>query len=447
MTKKKPQNSTGQLRSLEDLNRTLEEYHNILENMFEGYYEIDLKGSFTFFNKVVPEIMGYGRDELMGLNNRQYTTESESKKVYAIFHDVYLTGKSKRMQEYEIITRDGRKKYIEASINLKKDNDGRSIGFYGTLEDVTERMVLEKKLRETTTLYSTVLNSMSEMIFLLNPDGKVRFINNAGRRHFDIGDNNVEGLDIDFRWYWCGESIEAVEGIIDRIRETRAVTNMDSQCGERFFELGFTPFFRDERLDSIICVARDITERKIHEEKLKEWAFIDDLTGVNSTRLLRHDLKNIIVRAKRDKSVVALLYFDADNLKQINDTYGHPVGDQYIMKIVETARESVRQTDQIYRMGGDEFLIICENIGSGAQKIVDKFCHNLRQKSLTAFGRPVPVSASMGFYTFSVDDGRPRDLDALAEYAIMQADLAMYNKKHVKKRNQQGGAEDPGNGG
>jgi PAS domain S-box-containing protein len=120
-------------------------YRNILTSIEEGYFEVDLDGSFTFFNDAVCKIFGYHPDELMGMNNRQYTRPQTAKKMLKTFNKVYRTGKSAKVTNYEIITKSGSHKILEVSTSLITDATNTPIGFRGLLRDATERMKGEKE--------------------------------------------------------------------------------------------------------------------------------------------------------------------------------------------------------------------------------------------------------------------------------------------------------------
>ncbi len=123
-------------------------YRNILESIEEGYFEVDLKGNLKFFNDSVLRILGYSRQELMGMNNREYSTPEASKKIYEVFNKVYTTGKPSNISEYEVIQKDGSIKYLEFSSSLVKDQKKQRIGFRGVARDVTENLKAEKERRE-----------------------------------------------------------------------------------------------------------------------------------------------------------------------------------------------------------------------------------------------------------------------------------------------------------
>jgi PAS domain S-box-containing protein len=136
-------------RDITELKKMEEKYRNILENIQEGYFEVDIAGNYTFLNDSMCRIHGYPKKELMGMNNRQYTKKEVAKKVFKAFNGVYKTGKPLNYIDWQIIRKDGVKRYIEASVSLRKDSLGKPIGFRGIIRDITERKKAEVALRES----------------------------------------------------------------------------------------------------------------------------------------------------------------------------------------------------------------------------------------------------------------------------------------------------------
>ncbi len=110
----------------DELRESEEKYRSILENMQEGYWEVDLAGNFTFFNDALCKFFGYSRDELRGMNNRQYTTPEMAARIYRIFNQVHRSGQPIDIIDYEIIAKDGSKVTIEGSVSLIRDNSGQT---------------------------------------------------------------------------------------------------------------------------------------------------------------------------------------------------------------------------------------------------------------------------------------------------------------------------------
>ena len=141
----------------EALHRQREErYRNILDNMEEAYYEVDLKGNLTFFNTPAVSNLGYTDDEMMGMNFRQYVDKASEHKVFEAFHKVFLTGESSKGIDWELISKAGEKKPIESSISLMRDTQGHPIGFRGIIRDITDRKKTEEALRESEEKYRLI---------------------------------------------------------------------------------------------------------------------------------------------------------------------------------------------------------------------------------------------------------------------------------------------------
>ncbi|TET75366.1 MAG: PAS domain S-box protein, partial [Candidatus Aminicenantes bacterium] len=123
-------------------------YQTILESIEEGYYEIDLAGNLTFFNESLCKILGYSRDELLGMNNRDYTTPETAKRMYQIFNQIYRTEKPASVTDYEIIRKDGIKMVIELSASLMRNDRNQPIGFHGIVRDISERLQAEEEKKK-----------------------------------------------------------------------------------------------------------------------------------------------------------------------------------------------------------------------------------------------------------------------------------------------------------
>ncbi len=139
------QNISERLKSEEALRQSEEKYRSILESIEEGYFEVDLLGNFTFFNSALCKIMGFPPNELMGANNRDYTTKKTAKKIYQVFNKIFRTGRSARVLNYEIFTKDGRKRILEVSASLMRNAYQKPTGFRGLVRDVSEQLLAEKE--------------------------------------------------------------------------------------------------------------------------------------------------------------------------------------------------------------------------------------------------------------------------------------------------------------
>jgi len=157
-------------RTEEELRRSDERYTSIIENIEEGYFEVDLAGNFTFVNDALCRIAGYPREELIGMNNRDYASPETAQDMYKIFNRTYRTGEPARILEYEIFKKDGSPKTLQLSASLIKDPSGKSIGFRGVVRDITERKRAEEALRESEERYRSLFKNNHTVMLIVDPE-------------------------------------------------------------------------------------------------------------------------------------------------------------------------------------------------------------------------------------------------------------------------------------
>jgi PAS domain S-box-containing protein len=138
-----------------------EKYRSILNNIEELYYEVDLAGNLTFFNDSMSCILGYSREELMGMNNRQYMSAGTANRVYQSFNQVYQTGIPTKAFDWELIRKDGTIRVLETSVSLMRDPKGQPVGFFGIGRDITERKQAEEQEKNLQRAKDKVLNHLS----------------------------------------------------------------------------------------------------------------------------------------------------------------------------------------------------------------------------------------------------------------------------------------------
>ena len=136
---------TDQKKVEQSLRKSEEKYHSIIENIAEGYFEVDLAGNMTFFNQPVCDMLGYETEELMGMNNRTYTSPETARKMFQIFNQVYRTGEPATIADYEVFKKDGSRRILELSAYLMHDEEGQPTGFRGFIRDMSERKQADRE--------------------------------------------------------------------------------------------------------------------------------------------------------------------------------------------------------------------------------------------------------------------------------------------------------------
>ncbi|MGC9325791.1 MAG: PAS domain-containing sensor histidine kinase [Desulfomonilia bacterium] len=136
---------TERLRAEKALKLSKEKYQNILDTIEEGYFEVDLEGNFTFFNRMVGKTLGYTDEELMGMNYRTYMDDSNAQEVFEVFHNVFVTQKPTKAFDWELKKKDGTVMSVEASVSPLKNSKGEVVGFQGMVRDINERKEAERE--------------------------------------------------------------------------------------------------------------------------------------------------------------------------------------------------------------------------------------------------------------------------------------------------------------
>ncbi len=262
--------------ALETLHHSEERYRTILENIQEGYFEVDLAGNYTFTNDSMCRIHGYPKKELIGMNNRQYTEKDIAKKVFKTFNGVYKTGKPLKHIDWQITRKDGVKRYIEASVSLRKDSLGKSIGFRGIIRDITERKQAEEELRQSEEKYRTILEEIQEGYFEVDLAGNLNFFNDSLCRFFDSSKEELMGMN--YRQYTTDkrhskELFKAFNKVYNTGKSTEgfAWQLIRKDGTKRYAEASVSL-----RVDSsgkpigFRGIARDVTEQRKVEESLKK---------------------------------------------------------------------------------------------------------------------------------------------------------------------------------
>lgn len=189
-------------------------------------------------------------------------------------------------------------------------------------------------------------------------------------------------------------------------------------------EKTITPLKNDNgEIINFVSTGKDISERMLVQEKLQYMATHDFLTGLLNRVTLKERLSYAIRRAARSDTKVAVMLLDLDKFKIVNDTLGHPVGDELLVAVAERLSVCLRQEDIIARLGGDEFTVIME----GFQDV--DAVNNTANKILAAIAKPFVVKESEVFVAASIGIAIFPDDDTDADTLLKNADIAMYRAK------------------
>ncbi len=259
----------------EALQESEEKYRTILETMHDAYFEADLAGTFTFVNDAACRHLGYAKEELIGMNNRAYTTPEAAEKIYKIFNTLYREGKSTKVVDYEAIRKDGTTIMLELSVSLMRDKEGEPIGFRGISRDVTERKKAEEALHKSEEKYRTILEAIEDGYYEVDLAGNFTFFNDSMCRI--QGYTRDEMMGMNNRAYMDEKAAKKVYKIFNAVYRTgHGTTVTDWQIIRKDGSQGeveaSVSLMRDAggNPTGFRGIVRDITERRRTEELLKK---------------------------------------------------------------------------------------------------------------------------------------------------------------------------------
>jgi diguanylate cyclase (GGDEF)-like protein/PAS domain S-box-containing protein len=295
------------------------------------------------------------------------------------------------------------------------------------IKEQAERKQAEEALRESEEKYRSLVESTEDSIYLIDRNYKYLFMNKKHISRMDFSGNEYPGKEYS-EFHSHDETKLFVEKANKAFNTGESINYEHKSLRDgRYFLLTLSPVKKsDGTVIAVTVVSKDITEYKRMEEKLRALSLIDELTGLHNRRGLFALVEQLLKLCKRQKKGTFMLYADVDNLKEINDTFGHKEGDMALKDIANILRKNFRDADIIARIGGDEFVVIpvgtagdnVEAISSRLQKSLE--IHNAERN------RSYKLSLSFGIAYY--DPENPCSIDGL----LTQGDELMYEQKRHK---------------
>jgi diguanylate cyclase (GGDEF)-like protein/PAS domain S-box-containing protein len=297
----------------------------------------------------------------------------------------------------------------------------------GELERAFENMRMA--LRNTTfsrNYLHSVLNSMTDAVFVTAPGGVVRIANEAAFRLTGYADNELIGMNlvslIDQAQRLGSEPVAVAREAGETVLRTRAGQTIPVSF------VGSTIATEDPQFEGDIYVARDITERKRADRRIRYLARYDALTKIPNRMQFQHLLQQAIARSRRATRGVAMLYVDMDRFKEVNDTFGHAAGDRVLEVLTERLTRVLNTEAVLGRLAGDEFALFVDAVSDDADE-AGQHVSQLARTVLQAAGEAFHINGQEVFLTVSIGIALcPRDAENVIDL-IRNADAAMYYSK------------------
>ncbi|MGM0438000.1 MAG: diguanylate cyclase [Bacillota bacterium] len=390
-----------------------------------GVWDWNIKTGEVKFNDKWAEMLGYKKEELDS-NIETWKNLLHEKDKNEIFSklDEHFEGKTDIYEaESRLKTKDGDYKWIkDIGKVVERNNDLEPKRAVGIHMDIDERKRMERKLKEQKAYFDQLFAESTEGIILLDNDGNVLKVSNHFEKLFGYKEEEILGENID-DLILPPEIANKGEGYTQKVANGGDVKTegiRQKKNGEKIHvSLHAFPITLKEGQLGIYTIYNDISQRKKEEEKIRYLSFHDQMTGLYNRRYFENEMERL---SNSRMKPVSIIVADIDDLKLINDNFGHKIGDEYIKTAAEVIESAIRKEDIAARIGGDEFAIILPYTKKEtAEKIINRI-NNICEKKESQLN--IDLEISVGCATCHNEE----DLDEI----FVEADQVMYSKKKNK---------------
>lgn len=376
------------------------------------------------FGKPIQEVLPKDAYDIV---KRKYHEAMEKKKPIK-YEDMVRVSNPPQNSKNEVI-------YWESTITPVFNQDGECTHLLAIVRNLTEQREKENEIQRIKERLELVWNSVADVMFTFDKNENIVSVNKAFEKL--IGWSAEELAKDKSISIIPEEDREDIRKIIDRVKSGETVTSHEvkriKKSGEVIYFLGsFSPLYdQNSNWDGGVVAYKDITERKRYEDKLKELALHDPLTGFPNRTYFSQCLKIEMEKAKRTKMLLSVFALDIDHFKEINDTYGHDIGDEVLKEFAKRVKSSIRKNDFLARIGGDEFVILIPELTEKTMviEIADRIHKSLRDDWIIA-NEKVKITSSIGISLYNQMDTEEKTL-------FKNADLALYEAKKKGRNNYQ----------
>jgi diguanylate cyclase (GGDEF)-like protein/PAS domain S-box-containing protein len=392
---------------------------------------VALDGRLMRVNRSMCEMLGMPPEQVVGRNVFDFAHPDDLAEDRVTGSSVARGDIEFTEDERRLLHSSGAWRWIRRTVCVIRDALGRPE--YASLDvvDITEVRESAELQRRAEAQLRALLDASSEIITVLDPDGRWRWSSGAVGRILGYDaerDPEPEGGvfslvhrdDLALARHSFAELASGSSGDDDDPLTVR-VRAADGDW--RWFEIRGRNLVDDPDVNGIVLLSRDVTELRSAQAQLSHQATHDPLTKLPNRVLFQELGEQALARADRDGTLIAVLFLDLDRFKRVNDTHGHPVGDELLVEVAHRLRQCVRRGDVVARFGGDEFVILCEH-PAGQPEMLD-----LANRLIAAVSAPAelgPVKTEIGVSVgVAIGAGGRITVDTL----LRDADAALYEAK------------------
>lgn len=405
------------------LNRLFSTYMDTTDN---GVALIDFKGNFLLTNESFLQLFGYTKAELLKINLSDFQPNTYRK--FELYFQLLKKGEKIHNVTLDLYNKDNQIVYTTISFTPIPNEEEEFVAFAAIIHNITDEIETKRKLSDTQNRYQLIAEHTQDLVNIIDQNGIVTY---ASPSHFPtLGYDAADLIGNRVLDFVHKDDKAGLEKSIARSKKAKKSLLTEFRIIKKsgkaiWVESNIKPVKNEDgSIRKIVTSSRDITNRVKAEEKLKRLAFTDYLTGLPNKR----EFINVITREKKivdrnPSKFMAVCYIDGDGFKEINDKYGHEVGDKFLIKIGERLKRVFPKNSFIARIGGDEFAVLLRELNGeeDAMFIANSIIDGMKSPVLVdehSFNSTLSVGISM----YPKDDN---DIDGI----MQKADQALYDAK------------------
>ncbi len=421
-----------------NLSKSEKRFRSTFEQVAVAMAHATLQGRILRCNARFAEIIGYTSREAQFLSFQQITPAQELDDHLRALTGLTSGESDVARWEQRLVRKDGSVIWVKLTFSTQRDDEGKAVHYIAVVEDIDERRATEQRLvmtmealRVSEAHYRTIFQTSLDGICISQlSNGRVidanrAFLNLIGLEREDVVGRTSLELNL---WADYAARQKMEESLVQGRSFRDSEIQFRKANGELISVLVSAATIAIEDVTCVLAVVRDISAAKLAENEIRNLAFYDPLTHLPNRRLVSERLRHALASGARSHRRGALLFIDLDNFKTLNDTLGHTTGDLLLQEIARRLTACTRNADTVAHLGGDEFVVILEDLGETAEeaaahaRVVAGKIHAAVRLSCVLAGRECLSTCSVGIAVFG-------DRGHSADDVLQQADIAMFQAK------------------
>lgn len=409
----------------------------LIATTLDAVVAVDRSLNVIEWNRQAEATFGIAARDVMGMPLREALFD---KRELALFRKAlarHEKGTQSRLlrRRIETFARRASGEQFPIEVTIAPAGSGNDLSFTAFIRDISRRRLAESALEQREKRFRTIVEKSWSGVVLL--DGDLRFSYAGSSTSHLIGYDESELLGRSIFDFIHPREVDAARKVFGDIlsmpnHESHGELRFRHKSGNWIWLEGFSQnLLHEESVGAVVLNYRDVSQRKETEKQLEYRAYYDSLTGLPNRLLFRDRLVNSLSHARRNRVGLAVMYLDVDHFKLVNDGLGHSFGDALLADVAKRLQGSLRASDTISRIGGDEFSVLlpeivnAEGVAGVARKVLDSL-----QRPFSVDGHELFVTASIGISCFP-SDGED------AETLLKCADAALYRAKELGRNQAQ----------